>query len=86
MRPVKRGRVRDEGVLMMGPSATTYSVANMVGVNQSTVWRDVSIHLKDVDGELWARVQVVLKNNRRNVKKETMDNIRTPRYNRSVNP
>lgn len=86
MRPVKWRRVRDEGVLMMGPSATTYSVADMVGVNQSTVWRDVSIHLKNVDGELWAKVQVVLKNNRRNVKKEAMDNIRTPRYNRSVNP
>lgn len=86
MRPVKWGRVRDEGVLMTGPSATTYSVADMVGVNQSTVWRDVAIHLKDVDYELWTRVQVVLKSNRRNIKKITMDKGYTSGYNRSVNP
>lgn len=86
MRPVKRRRILDEGVLMTGPSATTYSVAETVGVNQSTVWRDMSIHLKDVDMELWEKVQAVLKSNRRNIKKVTMDKSYTPGYNRRVNP
>lgn len=86
MRPIKPERVRREGVLMTGPSATTYTVAEEVGVNQSTVWRDVTNHLWKVDYDLWVRVQRVLETNRRNVKRVSMDNMGPSRYNRGENP
>lgn len=55
--------IREEGVLMLGTQASTYSVSAMTGVNQSTTWRHVAIHLRKVDPILWAKVQLVLKNN-----------------------
>ena len=57
--------IHDEGVLMTGPGASTYTVAAIIGIPQATVWRHVAIYLKDVDLELWNKVQVVLKNNLR---------------------
>lgn len=57
--------IHEEGVLMLGPDASTYTVAAIAGVCQATTWRHVAIHLRKVDPELWAQVQVVLKNNLR---------------------
>lgn len=57
--------IREEGVLMMGPQASTYSVSALTGISQATTWRHVAIHLQEVDPILWAKVQLVLKNNLR---------------------
>lgn len=85
MQRPKWARIKREAVLIMDPSATTYSVAKMVKVNQSTVWRDLAIRLKDEDPELWSKVQGVLKNNRRGVKRISMDKSGNMDYNGSVN-
>jgi len=65
--------IREEGVLMLGPQASTYTVSQLVGVNQVTTWRHVAIYLRKVDPGLWMEVQVVLKRNLKRSREYPMD-------------
>ena len=50
-------------ILAHTPEASTYTVASQLGRPQATVWWHVTHRLPDLDIELSAKVQVVLKNN-----------------------
>ena len=50
-------------ILAHTTGASTYTVASQLGRSQATVWWHVTHRLPDLDIELSAKVQVVLKNN-----------------------
>lgn len=57
------GRILEEGYYIAETGATVRSAAKLFSLGKSTVHKDVTKRLKNIDKELYLRVQKVLKNN-----------------------
>lgn len=59
-------RVLEEANLLVNlQGASTYTVAHQLNIPQSTVWWHLTYKLPDLDGELFAQVQTILRKNYR---------------------
>ena len=61
---LQNDRAIKEGYLMLEEDSTVRSVAKIVGFSKSTVHNDVTIRLKEIDYDLYIKVQDVLKYNK----------------------
>lgn len=60
MRDYIAERVLDEGKYIAEKGATVRKTASLFHLGKSTVHKDVTERLKEIDGELYARVRIVL--------------------------
>lgn len=60
---MKEKRIIDEAYYILENDQTVRNTAQVFGVSKSTVHKDVSYLLKDVDYELYKKVKKVLENN-----------------------
>ena len=56
---LQNDRAIKEGYLMLEEESTVRSVAKIVGFSKSTVHNDVTIRLKEIDYDLYIKVQDV---------------------------
>ena len=62
---LQNDRAIKEGYLMLEEESTVRSVAKIVGFSKSTVHNDVTIRLKEIDYDLYIKVQDVLNYNKK---------------------
>ena len=62
---LQNDRAIKEGYLMLDEESTVRSVAKIVGFSKSTVHNDVTIRLKEIDYDLYIKVQDVLNYNKK---------------------
>ena len=62
---LQNDRAIKEGYLMHEEESTVRSVAKIVGFSKSTVHNDVTIRLKEIDYDLYIKVQDVLNYNKK---------------------
>lgn len=62
---LQNDRAIKEGYLMLEEDSTVRSVAKIVGFSKSTVHNDVTIRLKEIDYDLYIKVQDVLNYNKK---------------------
>lgn len=82
MRLVDEKQVLEEARYILAHPSTTRIVADHFQVSPATLWRHLSINLKEIDPVMWEQVRNILMNNRPYSRDLPMDIVHVRIYNK----